>query len=275
MLEIKNVNKKYKNKDVLNNINFNIPKNNIVALLGLNGAGKTTLLNIIMGLLKSDSGSLNFNFDKKLIGIVFQENTFDEELSVYDNIFIRARLYKIGKDEIRKRIDEYNKLFGMNEFLYKKFKYCSGGQKRIGVIVRALIINPKLIILDEPTTALDIVTRKTVWNVLKKLNREKNLTILFTSHYIEECEIANYLVILKSGKIIYKGSYSELINKYSNKSLVVEFSNNSKKVLVNNIKDAINYLISLDTSRINTFKLDNSNLEDIFLKLIHYENLSS
>ncbi len=267
MLEIKNVNKKYKNKDVLNNINFNIPKNNIVALLGLNGAGKTTLLNIIMGLLKSDSGSLNFNFDKKLVGIVFQENTFDEELSVYDNIFIRARLYKIGKDEIKKRIDEYNKLFGMDDFLYKKFKYCSGGQKRIGVIVRALIINPKLIILDEPTTALDIVTRKMVWNVLKKLNREKNLTILFTSHYIEECEIANYLVILKSGKIIYKGSYNELISKYSNKSLVVEFSNNYKKVEVNNIKDAINYLISLDTSRINTFKLDNSSLEDIFLKL--------
>ena len=267
MLEIKNVNKKYKNKDVLNNINFNISKNNIVALLGLNGAGKTTLLNIIMGLLKSDSGSLNFNFDKKLIGIVFQENTFDEELSVYDNIFIRARLYKIRKDEIKKRIDEYNKLFGMNDFLYKKFKYCSGGQKRIGVIVRALIINPKLIILDEPTTALDIVTRKTVWNVLKKLNREKNLTILFTSHYIEECKIANYLVILKSGKIIYKGSYSELINKYSNKSLVVEFSNNSKKIEVSNIKEAINYLITLDVSRVNTFKLDNSNLEDIFLKL--------
>ena len=88
MLEIKNVNKKYKNKEVLNNINFNIPKNNIVALLGLNWAGKTTLLNIVMDLLKSDSGSLNFNFDKKLIGIVFQENTFDEELSVYDNILI-------------------------------------------------------------------------------------------------------------------------------------------------------------------------------------------
>ena len=158
---------------------------------------------------------------KHKIGVVFQENTFDDELTIYENLMIRGRLYNIDKNILNKRILSYSKELGISSFLYTKYKNLSGGQKRIFMIVRTLIMEPEIIIMDEPTASLDIEIRKKLWNFLLKLNKEKNITIFFSSHYIEEAEIATNLCILKSGKIIFNGTYSDLISTYSKKELYV------------------------------------------------------
>lgn len=110
---------------------------------------------------------------KEKIGVVFQENTFDEELTIYENMIIRGRLYNIKKNLLEEKILKLSKELGIDSFLHKKYKYCSGGQKRIAMIARALLIDPEIIIMDETTTALDIETRKKLWDFLLKLNKEK------------------------------------------------------------------------------------------------------
>ena len=161
------------------------------------------------------------NILKNKIGVVFQENTFDDELTIYENMMIRGKLYNIKKKILEKRILDITTELGINSFLHRKYKYCSGGQKRIAMIARALLMDPEIIIMDEPTTALDIETRRKLWDFLLKLNKEKNVTIFFSSHYIEEADVATNLCILKAGKIFFNGTYEYLISCYSKKHLKI------------------------------------------------------
>ena len=275
IIKIQNIKKEYKDKLVLKDVSFKIPKGSVFAFLGTNGAGKSTLLNIIIEVLMPTSGKVLMNNDKILknkIGVVFQENTLDDDITVYENLMIRGKLYNIEKNILHKRIMELSNKLGMNNFLHTKYKYCSGGQKRISMIARALIMNPELLVMDEATNALDLETRKKLWNFLLNLNKEKKLTIFFSSHYIEEAENATNLCILKNGYIIFNGSYKDLIRKYSNKQLQINFNNNILKKEVVSIKKALEYLNQLDFKKIDTFSLHNSNLEEIFLKLVYNEN---
>jgi len=212
---------------------------------------------------------------KHKIGVVFQENTFDDELTIYENLMIRGMLYNINKNNLKKRILKYSKELGINLFLHTKYKNLSGGQKRISMIVRALIMDPEIIIMDEPTASLDIEIRKKLWDFLLKLNKEKNVTIFFSSHYIEEAEIATNLCILKSGRIIFSGKYNDLISTYSKKELYINLKDKEIKKEISSVKNALIYLDKLDYNKINTFSLSNSNLEDIFLRLIFNENTST
>lgn len=277
ILTLQNVKKEFNNKVVLKDVSFDIPKGSIFAFLGANGAGKSTLLNIIMQILLPTSGEILMN-DKKVlkykIGVVFQENTFDDELTIYENMMIRGSLYNLKNKELDKKILELAKELGINSFLYTKYKFCSGGQKRIAMIARALLMDPEIIIMDEPTTALDIETRKKVWDFLLRLNKEKNVTIFFSSHYIEEADVATNLCILKSGKIIFNGTYQDLISYYSKKHLQINLKNMTIKKEISSVRKALFYLKQLDFDKIDTFSLSNSNLEDIFLKLVYNENIN-
>ncbi len=282
IITINKINKVYKQKRVLKDVSIEIPSGSIFAFLGSNGAGKSTLLNIITTILMPTSGEVFLNqkslfknkYLKGKIGIVFQENTFDDEFSIYENLMIRGKLYHYSKQKLNERIKELVDLFDMHDFLYHPYKICSGGQKRIAMIARALLINPKIIIMDEPTTALDIETRKKVWNVLLKLNRERKLTIFFSSHYIEEANLANYLCILKSGSIIFHGTYDQLMSKYNNKILNVEFTDSLKKIEVDTMSEALTYLNKQNINQIKTFSVSNNSLEEIFLKVIKHENIN-
>lgn len=277
ILSLKDIKKDFGSTSVLKGVSFDIPKGSIFAFLGANGAGKSTLLNIIMQILLPTSGDVFMNGDvilKEKIGVVFQENTFDEEFSIYENLRIRGRVYGIKKKVLEKRILELSRELGMDSFLYRKYKVCSGGQKRIAMIARALIMNPSIVIMDEATTAIDIETRRKVWEFLLKLNREKGVTIFFSSHYIEEADIATNICILKSGKIIFSGTYQELISNYSRKQLKINFKDEVIRKEISSVRGALYYLGQLDGTKIDTFSLQNSNLEDIFLKLISYDNAS-
>lgn len=275
IISLKNIKKDFNHKTILKDVSFDIPKGSIFAFLGSNGAGKSTLLNIIIQILLPTSGTVLMNGKKvlkKKIGVVFQENTFDNELSIYENMMIRGSLYNIKKKNLRDKIIKISNELGINSFLHTKYKLCSGGQKRIAMLARALLMEPEIIIMDEPTTALDIETRKKLWNFLLKLNKEKNITIFFSSHYIEEAEIATNLCILKSGKIIFNGTYQDLITRYSKKQLKISFKDKKIDKEISSVKKAILYLQELDSKKINTFSLVNSTLEEIFLKLVYNEN---
>ena len=277
ILSLKDIKKDFGSTSVLKGVSFDIPKGSIFAFLGANGAGKSTLLNIIMQILLPTSGKVFMNGEailKERIGIVFQENTFDEELSIYENMMFRGRLYGIKKKELEKRILELSRELGMDSFLYRKYKVCSGGQKRITMIARALIMRPSIVIMDEATTAIDIETRRKVWEFLLKLNREKGVTIFFSSHYIEEADIATNICILKSGKIIFSGTYQQLISNYSRKQLKINFKDEVIKREISSVKGALSYLEQLDDTKIDTFSLQNSNLEDIFLRLVYHDNVN-
>lgn len=277
ILSLKDIKKDLGSTQVLKGVSFDIPKGSIFAFLGANGAGKSTLLNIIMQILLPTSGKVLMNGEhilKERIGIVFQENTFDEELSIYENMMIRGSLYHIKKSELNKRILELSRELGMDSFLYRKYKVCSGGQKRIAMIARALIMRPSIVIMDEATTAIDIETRREVWDFLLRLNREKGITIFFSSHYIEEADIASDICVLKSGKIIFSGTYQELMSNYSRKQLKINFKDETIKKEISSVGGALYYLGQLDDTKIDTFSLQNSNLEDIFLRLVYHDNPS-
>ena len=163
IINLVDIKKVFKNKLVFKDITFNIPKGSIFAFLGLNGSGKSTLLNIILEILLPTSGKIlmyNNKLKKDKIGVVFQENTFDNELTIYENMIIRGKLYNLKKDYLDNKILELANDLNMTSYLHNKYKYCSGGQKRIAMIAKALLINPDILIMDEPTTALDIEARK-------------------------------------------------------------------------------------------------------------------
>lgn len=278
ILAIEHIKKEFHHQPVLNDISFSIPKGSIYAILGLNGAGKSTLLHIIMQILLPTSGKIQMYGKpilKDKIGVIFQENTLDEELTIYENLVLRGRLYSIKKKVLQQRIITLSHEFGMDSYLHQKYRYCSGGQKRIAMIARALLMNPDIILMDEATTALDIETRKKVWDVLLKKKQEQNLTIFFSSHYLEEATYATDLCILKSGKIVFTGTYQNLISNYSKKQLKIKTRDTIIKKEISNPRLAFDYLQHLDFNHIDTLSISNSNLEEIFLKLVHYENTHS
>lgn len=237
IIEIKNLSKSYNDVKAVSDISFKVKKGEFFAFLGENGAGKSTTINIMCGLLSKDNGTViidSMNIDEKMnlikneIGVVFQSSVLDKELSVNDNLKYRAGLYNIHGADYKNRLSELSKLLDLDEILNRRVGKLSGGQKRRVDIARALIHNPKILILDEPTTGLDPQTRIMVWEVLNKLRKEKKLTIFLTTHYMEEASEADYVVILDSGKIAASGTVNDLKNKYASDFVKIYFDQNNK-----------------------------------------------
>ena len=224
IIEISNLSKSYNDLLAVSDISFKVKEGEFFAFLGVNGAGKSTTISIMCGQLSKDSGEVivnGHNLDKDIdkvrkdIGVVFQASALDKPLSVKDNLKYRAGLYGICGAEFEKKLDELCKLFDLDEILNRPIKKLSGGQKRRVDIARALLHDPKILILDEPTTGLDPQTRKNVWDVIHKLRKERGLTVFLTTHYMEEVIDADYVVILDSGKIVAEGTPIDLKNKYT------------------------------------------------------------
>lgn len=224
IIEIHNLNKSFGDVRAVSNLSFNVRKGELFAFLGVNGAGKSTTINIICGQLGMDSGnviidgfSLNENPKgiKNALGVVFQNSVLDKALTVYDNLESRAALYGIYGKAFKARLSELVRLLDFEDLLKRMVGKLSGGQLRRIDIARALLHNPKILILDEPTTGLDPQTRQTLWNVISILRKEKNMTVFLTTHYMEEAAEADYVVILDSGKISAEGTPLELKNTYT------------------------------------------------------------
>lgn len=223
-IEIHNLNKSFGEIKAVNDLSFNVREGDLFAFLGINGAGKSTTINIICGQLGFDSGSViidgyninqNKNSIKNSLGVVFQNSVLDKALTVYDNLESRAALYGIYGKEFKAKLNELAVLLDFENLLKRTVGKLSGGQLRRIDIARALLHNPKILILDEPTTGLDPQTRKILWNVIGILRKEKNMTVFLTTHYMEEAAEADYVVILDSGKISAEGTPLELKNAYT------------------------------------------------------------
>lgn len=224
VIKIEGLCKSFGDIKAVDNLSFNVKEGELFAFLGINGAGKSTTISIICGQLKRDSGSVFINgqdIDSSLseikgeLGVVFQNSVLDKSLSVYDNLKSRAALYGICGAKFKERLNELSEMLDLKDLLKRDVKKLSGGQRRRIDVARALIHNPKILILDEPTTGLDPQTRKTLWNVIDTLRHERKMTVFLTTHYMEEAADADYVVIIDSGKISAEGTPLQLKNAYT------------------------------------------------------------
>ncbi|HXC04091.1 MAG TPA: ABC transporter ATP-binding protein [Bacteroidia bacterium] len=235
MIKADNLIKDYGIVRALQGISFDIKDGEFYGLLGPNGAGKTTTISILSTILAPDQGSVTINgFDlkkdpeqcKRSIGVVPQEIALYNKLSAYDNLLFWGSLYKVPTAELKIRIEEILKLFGLSERKNDRVETYSGGMKRRINIASALLHKPKVLFMDEPTVGIDPQSRNLIFEVLEKLHKE-GMTIIYTTHYMEEAErFCDRIGIIDQGKIIAQGTLSELKNTGGLKeSVVVTFSN--------------------------------------------------
>lgn len=224
IIEIKHLSKSYGDILAVNDLSFEVKEGELFAFLGVNGAGKSTTINIMCTSLAKDIGEIiidGYNLDndkdkiKKTLGVVFQDSLLDLNLTVYDNLEVRASLYNIYKREFKNRLVELADLLDFKDLLNRRIAKLSGGQRRRIDIARALIHRPKILILDEPTTGLDPKTRKMIWQVIFKLREKYKMTVFLTTHYMEEASEADYVVIIDKGQIKAEGTPHDLKNKYT------------------------------------------------------------
>lgn len=276
LIRTKNLIKTFGNKTVIDHLNLEVEEGKLLAYIGTNGAGKSTTMKMLTGLLKPTSGEIELSSNLK-IGMVFQDSVLDAELSVLDNLKSRQSLYR-NRD--KNWMEKLIHLTGIEDFLNQAYGTLSGGQRRRVDIVRALLNKPNLLFLDEPTTGLDIQTRKAIWELLRRLQREEKLTIFLTTHYLEEAENADMAYIIDRGKVLAKGSAKELKEAYSKPYLLVDASdasvfsdvayqllgNGQLKLVVNDSKEALQ-ILSDKRAAINDFDYVKANINDVFLSI--------
>lgn len=293
-IKISNLTKSYGEFKAVNDLSFDVDCGTMIGFLGVNGAGKSTTINMLSTILKPNGGQVTINGyelgkdDKKIrqtIGVVYQQNVLDEALSVKENIEIRAKLAGVSNEDLKQRLKELGELLKLDDILNKKFKLLSGGQKRRCEIASALIHEPKILFLDEPTTGLDPATRIEVWEAVKTLREKKNMTVFLTTHYMEEAACADKIVIINKGQKMAEGTPFELKEKYAKDRLKIFFAkeNESKvfnllqetefflhpygaDIYINNSFEAIE-LVKTFRPVISGFEVIQGNMDDVFLNV--------
>ena len=294
VIRIKNLYKSYGNIKAVNNITFKVKKGEFFSFLGVNGAGKSTTISMICGSLKKDSGDIqvcgkdiekDFEYIKRRIGVVFQDSVLDKELTVKENLKNRAALYGIYGDDFKKKYSKLKKIFSLSEIENRPIKNLSGGQKRRVDIARAIVHDPEILILDEPTTGLDPSTRKSIWEIINKLRKENQLTVFLTTHYMEEADDSDYIVILDKGKVIAEGIPLDLKNKYAKDTVTIynvpedkikklklpyKKIRNGYRIEVENTSK-VTELITKHTDLFNDYEVVKGRMDDVFLNATGYE----
>ncbi len=235
--------KKYEIKEVLKDVNFKIKEGEIVGYLGLNGNGKTTTIKILIGALYPDGGNVKVlgknPFEKrkeilKKIGVVFgQGHNLFYEISVRGNFLFLKEVYRLSDEFFEKRLNYLLDMFDAKELLEKQYRTLSLGQKMKVNLIAALLHKPKILFLDEPTIGLDVFNKKRFREIIKRINKEENVTIFLTTHDMDDIEeLANRIIVLNKGKIIFDGKIEDFKSKYSNwKDIIVYYKKirNEKK----------------------------------------------
>jgi ABC-2 type transport system ATP-binding protein len=219
VIEVKDVWKSFKTVQAVKGINLRIPKGQFVALLGPNGAGKTTLVEMIEGIQKPDKGEITImgkkwkgNEDElhRIIGLSLQETRFIDKLRVSETLQLFAGFYNLGKE----RVNEIIEIAGLEEKRKSYVVNLSGGQRQRLAIGIALINNPLILLLDEPTTGLDPNARREIWEILRNLKEKSETSMILTTHYMEEAEnLCDYIVIMDNGVILKEGSLQQLLEE--------------------------------------------------------------
>lgn len=288
IIEINNLDKSFQDVHAVNDLSLRVKEGELFAFLGVNGAGKSTTISIMCGMLAKDGGKVFIDgkdVDKdmreitKELGVVFQNTALDAKLSVKDNLTSRAALYGITGKEAKQRIAHLAELLEFKDILNRTFGKLSGGQKRRVDVARALLNNPKILILDEPTTGLDPEARKALWSVVTTLRKNQNMTVFLTTHYMEEAADADYVVILDSGKISAEGTPLELKNNYTGdfvtiynvdedkiKALGLPYENirDAVRIAVKNTEEARDLIVK-HPDLFTDFEITKGKMDDVFL----------
>lgn len=289
-ITVNNLIKDYKEHRAVKGISFEVKEGELFAFLGENGAGKSTTINILSTILQKTSGEVKV-FDNKLgddddrirslIGIVFQNSVLDDKLTVKENLYTRGSYYGLSKKQTDERLAEFREGFELDEIWNRRYDKLSGGQRRRVDIARALIHDPRILFLDEPTTGLDPKSRKIVWDHIDYLRREKKMTIFLTTHYMEETKDADNVVILDKGEIIARGTPAELKTGYASSRLVwytneceensvilqgMDYTYDSDHYNVK-FKNSITDLLYQYKNKITDFEIIKGSMDDVFLNL--------
>jgi ABC-2 type transport system ATP-binding protein len=297
LIIVKNLVKKYADFKALNGLSFEVKENEIFGLLGPNGAGKTTLIHILATLLKPTEGGAMVNgFDilhnaikvRQSIGVVFQAPSSDDILTGYENLKVHALLYGIPRKIREKRISEVLQLVGLEDRKDDQVKKYSGGMRRRLEIARGLLHHPKVFFLDEPTLGLDPKSRESMWKYIKKIVREEKVTIILTTHYMEEADmLCDRIGFITNGKIIALDSPSKLKQEIGGDIVKITFSGdvpldreftkfdfvhkverkeNTVTVYIDEVNSNLQMLVK-DLNGVQTIEYNKPTLNDVFLKL--------
>ena len=296
-IKIKGLSKSYGDVKALNKIDITINEGDFFGILGPNGAGKTTIINIITGLVFRDNGSTlvfgkdtvkDFRFTRSKIGLAAQELSVDWFFSIEKLLFFQAGYYGIKPENAKNSIDELLKRLGLYKKRNSRLRQLSGGMKRRFQLAKALVHDPDIIILDEPTAGVDVELRRDLWKYLKSLHKNGK-TILLTTHYIEEAEsLCEKVSIINKGKVLKEGSPKKLIETLGKSAVIIELDSIPKS-LIKTIKDLkaiidkntltfqikesnttlpeIIHILSSEGARIKSITPNNSSLEEVFLNL--------
>ena len=299
-IEAKNLVKVYPNGvKALKGVTFTVRRGEIFSLLGPNGAGKTTTVRILSTLYKPTSGEARIlGRDvvresaevRRIIGVVSQENTSDDEMTGFDNVYIQARLHGLGRREAREAAMEALRSMGLEDAAFRRVSTYSGGMKRRLEIAMSLVHTPQVLFLDEPTLGLDVESRRELWDIVLGL-RKQGVTILLTTHYMEEAErLSDRVAIINEGRIVAVGTPDELISKVGGDAIhiVPRDPSRAKQILealrsqgyradmlggsiVVTVEDARREIVEiaqlLDSRDVLEIRIVRPNLEEVFLRL--------
>lgn len=294
IIEIKKLKKNYGDVKAVKGIDFYVEKGQIFSLLGPNGAGKSTTIDMMCTLLKPDEGSIvidGYEVDKEdskireEIGVVFQDNLLDPLLTIKENLMIRASFYKNDKSKRKQMVKKALEITNIYDIRNRKYGKLSGGQRRRADIARALVNQPKILFLDEPTTGLDPETRKNVWDTIRKMQHENGMTVILTTHYMEEAATSDYVVVMNQGKISAKGTPEQLRKDYSSdllkittdnieevtkilKTENIQYTLKGKTIIIslNNTLESLSIIEKCKTSIVN-FEVINGTMDDAFIAI--------
>lgn len=269
MIEIQGLSKKFNDFTAVNNVDLCIESGEFIGILGPNGAGKTTMIKILTGLLKPTAGNVYINGSlmsrnnkkiKGIMGIVPQYSNLDKELTVYENLVFAAKLFKV--DNYKDKINELLEFVELLDFKDRIVANLSGGMARRLTIAKALINDPDIIILDEPTVGIDLNGRRKIWDILKYM-KSKNKTVLLTTHYIEEAEYLCSRVCLIDRGAIIQDSTPDSLKKQLGIYTVEYFDEEAKTIykFFDSKQEAINYSSGIESSN---YTIRDTTLEDVF-----------
>ena len=272
MIVIEDLVKEFGARKAVNKLSFHVGEGEIFGLLGPNGAGKTTTIKMLSMLLKPNAGKISiggFTLEnneqeiKTMIGIVPQHFNLDYDLTVLENLILHGKLHKMSEENIKRRsveLLEYVELIDRKDDFVQKL---SGGMKRRLMIARALMHNPKILFLDEPTVGLDPQVRRKLWDLIRRMHND-NVAVLLTTHYIEEAEnLCNRVAIMEKGSLIALDTPKQLCNRVGKYVVEQELENKREYSFFATREDASGFAGTLTE----TVLIRKSNLEDVFVEL--------
>lgn len=272
---VRGLTKRYGDVTAVDDVSFEVPSGGVFAFLGTNGAGKSTTIGALTTVIEPDAGTMTVaghdvrregDAVRRAIGVVFQDSLLDGALTVRENLTVRARPYLGTTGAIRERIAHLERLIDLGEFIDRRYAKLSGGQRRRADIARALLHDPEIVFLDEPTTGLDPASRQTVWRTIHELREREGLTVFLTTHYLEETEEADRVCIIDRGRIVADGTPAELRARHSSSVLTLVTATGTEHRAVADAAEARGILTGLGDGVLD-FEFRHGRMDDVFLAL--------